>query len=81
LDADWALRVLQKEDPTCFYLTEAVKDGAQARFNTAGLEHLHFVVAQAMPELISLHPRLRDALARASSTGSRINPVPRGSSS
>jgi len=81
LDADWSLRVLQKDDATCFYLTEAVKDGAEARFQAAGLEHLYLGVTEALPAIVAIHPRVRDALVRSARSGSRMDPVPRGAGS
>jgi hypothetical protein len=78
---DWAIRVLQKSDSTCFYLTEAVKDGAEARFEAAGLQHLYSLVTEALPAVAALHPRVRDALVRAGTSGSRMDPVARGASS
>ena len=65
-------RTLLKEDPTCFYLTESVKDGAETRFKGAGLEWLYKKVVRATPHLISRYPRICSALKRARLYGSRI---------
>jgi len=81
MDNDWPIRVLEKSDPTCFYLTEAVKDGAEKRFGAAGLQDLYSLVSEVGPAIANLHPRVRDGLARARYTGSRMEPVPRGASS
>ncbi len=66
-------RVLLKEDPTCFYLTESVKDGAETRFKGAGLEWLYKKVVRATPHLISRYPRICDALKRAMHSSSRMD--------
>ncbi len=66
-------RTLLKEDPTCFYLTESVKDGAETRFKGAGLESLYKRVVMATPHLISRYPRICSALKRAMHSSSRMD--------
>ena len=65
-------RTLLKEDPTCFYLTESVKDGAETRFKGSGLGWLYKKVVRATPHLISRYPRICSALKRAKQSGSRM---------
>ena len=65
-------RVLLKEDPTCTYLTESVKDGAETRFKGAGLGWLYEQLVRATPHLIASYPRICSALKRAKQSGSRM---------
>lgn len=80
LDDSWQTRVMLSEDPTCFYLTEAVKADAEANFGGRGLADLYRLMADIIPAISSRHPRIRRALARAKLTGSRMNRVIPGKS-
>jgi hypothetical protein len=72
LDPDWRKRVLLREDPTCFYLTESVKHGAESVFQGAGLGELYEVIVRVTPDITARHPRIQKALERAKLTGSRM---------
>jgi hypothetical protein len=77
LDADWQKRVLHSDDPTCFLLTESVKDNSKEAFEHAGAAELYKVVVRDTHNIIAKHPRIRIALERAKLTGSRMtNRVP-----
>lgn len=73
LDAKWANRSIQSEDAICFYLSEAVKDGAAVRFEGAGLGEMFRQVTKVLPELVSSSGRIRRTLERASLNGSRMD--------
>ena len=72
IDLAWAHRFNHKEDPTCFYLSESVKDGSQALFQGAGLGELYEVMHRVTPAIAKQHPRIKRALERAQQTGSRM---------
>ena len=72
LDAEWHKRVLLGADPTCFYLTESVKEGAETVFEEAGLEALYRLMMLANLPIISRHARLQKALNRAKLNGFRM---------
>lgn len=65
LDADRHKRVLLNVDPTCYYLTESVKHGAEAIFQRAGLKELFVVIVRATPDITARYARIRRALERA----------------
>ena len=72
VDLEWNKRSTHEADPTCFYLSEAVKDGSQAQFEGAGLRELYGVIHRQAPEIKTCHPRIKRALERAALTGSRM---------
>lgn len=72
LDPDWRTRVLFSEDPTCFYLTESVKHGAEIVFQGAGLRELYEVIVRLTPDITARHARIRKALERAKLNGFRM---------
>ncbi|HUW76534.1 MAG TPA: hypothetical protein VMV70_07605 [Gallionella sp.] len=72
LDADWRKRILLSDDPTCFFLTESVKHGAETVFEGAGLKELHSAMAVACPSITARHSRIQKALERAKLSGSRM---------
>ena len=73
LDSEWRKRSMHSEDACCFYLTELVKDGAQTRFQGAGLGELYEVCTLALPKMIERHARIRRVLTRAALNGSRMD--------
>lgn len=73
LDSEWEKRSLHSEDASCFYLTELVKDGAQTRFQGAGLGELFEACTLTLPKITERHARLRRALERSASKGSRMD--------
>lgn len=76
LDTDWADRSMQSEDAVCFYLSEAVKDGAAARFEGAGLGQIFHQVTTVLPELASSSGRIPRTIERAQANGSRMGRFP-----
>jgi hypothetical protein len=76
IDRDWQRRVLLIVEPTCFYLTESVKDDAESVFNSAGLGKLYEVILRATPEITTRHARIRKALARSKMNGFRMTKPP-----
>lgn len=60
------------EDPTCFYMTESVKDGARTVFERAGLGGLFNILVLVRPSISFSYPRIRRSLERAELTGSRM---------
>jgi hypothetical protein len=73
LDRDWRKRVHAPGERVCFYMTEAVKDAAQARFSTGGQGDMYREVSEALPEICARHPEIARAVERAKLTGSRID--------
>jgi hypothetical protein len=72
LDPSWQRRVLHRDDPTCFYLTESVKLGAEANFEARGLGALYQAMVEATPGIRSRHRRIEKALDRAKNSGSKL---------
>jgi hypothetical protein len=64
---------MQPEDAVCFYLSEAVKDGAEARFEGEGLGQIFRQVTEVLPELASSCRRIARTLERARLSGSRMD--------
>jgi len=73
LYSPWAKRTMQSDDPVCFYLSESVKGGAEARFERAGLGEMFRRVAEMSPELVASSARIARALTRARLSGSRMD--------
>lgn len=73
LDPDWRKRVHAPSERVCFYLTEAAKEGAQARFGCGGLDDLYRQVSEVMPAICTRHPAIAYTVERAKLTGSRID--------
>jgi len=76
LDAEWRKRVLLSDDPTCFYLTESVKQDAEAVFQGAGLKELYAALVRVSQHITARHPRIRRALERSKPTGFRMTRPP-----
>jgi hypothetical protein len=76
LDLDWQKRVLLNEDPTCFYLTESVKHGAENVVEGAGLENLYEAMVRAYLPITAWHARIRKALERSKLSGFRMTRLP-----
>ena len=60
------------DDSVCFYLAEAVKQGAEAVFRGRGLGELFRVVSEHVQPMSSRWGRIRRALERAKTSGSRL---------
>lgn len=72
LDRDWRKRVMLEEDSVCFYLSEAVKDEAEAVFDRRGLGEIFRVVSDCIRPMSERWSRVRRALERAKLSGSRL---------
>ena len=72
LDKDWQKRSFQNHEPVCFYLIEAVKDGAEGRFRMAGKGEMYAVVSEVLEPISLRWTRIKNALERAKTTGSRM---------
>jgi len=72
LDHDWRLRVSFRQDPTCLYLLEAVKEGAAGRFRGAGREEMYRTCLSFIEEALPRCAPLKRALDRARKTGARL---------
>jgi hypothetical protein len=69
---EWAKCSMQSDESVCFYLSEYVKDGAEARFQAAGLNHIHRRIGEVLPEIVDAYGRIRRALDRSAVTGARM---------
>ncbi len=72
LDSGWRKITLNREDSTCFYLSESVKHDAEAIFRERGLGDLFEVMSRLTPTIRARHRRIDAALMRASKSGSRM---------
>ena len=72
LDPDWSKRALLNDDPVCYYMTEAVKKDAEAVFQRAGKGELFAVVSASIPLMSARWSRVRRALERSKTKGSRM---------
>lgn len=72
LDPDLFKRVMHDGDAVCHYLIEAVKADAEANFRGRGRIELFEVVSKLIPAMSSRWGRIRHALARAKTSGSRM---------
>lgn len=75
LDPQWAQRVMHRSDPSCLFLSEAVKEGAEERFRMSSNEVMFQRIAEVLPSMIASVEPLKKRLARAAVTGSRWDRV------
>jgi hypothetical protein len=68
---------MTREDSVCFYLTESVKDGAEARFKGVPDEGIYACARSSLPEMVAASNTLKKRLERASKTGSRLDAIRR----
>lgn len=73
LDPDWEKRKMIKEDRVCFYLSEASKPGADARFENRKDKAIYLVACSRMPFMKKRNKMLGKRLERASLTGTQIS--------
>lgn len=73
LDAQSYKSTMTRYDPTCSYMLEAVKRGAEARFKERGLEYLFAQVVDAIPAFCDRYGRIRRSLERAMLSGSKMS--------
>jgi len=72
LDIQSHRSTMTRHDPTCSYMLEAVKRGAEARFKERGLESLFVQVVDAIPAFCYRYGRIRRSLERAMLSGSKM---------
>jgi hypothetical protein len=72
LDKDWHLRGFLREDATCFYLLESVKEGAGTHFEGAQLGILYERILNVREEIASTHKRIGRKLISAAKSASRM---------
>jgi len=75
LDPEYEKRVHQDGERVCYYMLQAVKPGAAARFLGGPTETLFNAAAKVVAQRESLGRPLRKALDRASKQGRRIVPI------
>jgi len=75
LDPDVFKRPMRDDEPVCYYLTEAVKIDAEAIFRRRGRAELFTAVSKLIPSLSARWGRIRRALERARTKGSRMATV------
>lgn len=61
-----------KGERVCLLLTESVKVNAKANFEGAGLGHMYERIQTLAPAIVARWHPIRDALERASKTGSKL---------
>ena len=72
LDPDWRQRTQVKGDRACFYLTEAVKDGAAALFGPRADGDIHAAAVKVLSEQQAFDGDLKRRLRDAAGSGSQI---------
>lgn len=77
LDAQWKIRSMTPGDSICFYLSEGVKAGAEARFDGVSDEGIFNQARVALPEMIASSNTLKRRLERAAKNGSRVDAIKR----
>ena len=73
LDKDWMIRAFHKNDATCFYLLEFVKEGAKARFYTAKLGDIYEEIISVRDPICERVGRIKDKLQSAKNNKTRMN--------
>ena len=73
LDSDWRRRTVTNRDPTCFYMLEAVKQGAEKRFEGRPDRGIYSKAVEMLSDRESIGASCRHALTRAARTGSTID--------
>lgn len=77
LDPLWRKRVHVKGDAVCFFLREAVKPGAQPRFEQSTPEGMHEEVVAALPDICAAHPVIGYEVERSKTKGSLLDKAAR----
>lgn len=72
LDKDWRQRGCLREDATCFYLLESVKEGARTHFEAAQLGVLYERICEVREDIASAHKRIGRKLISAAKSASRM---------
>jgi hypothetical protein len=76
LDPDYLERTFSSADAVCFYLSEAVKDAAQATFQRWGLGELFKVIAEAVTPISTRWTTIAARLGKARTSASRMKRIP-----
>ena len=72
IDPDWKLRSHLPGERVCFYLSEYVKPGAEARFQGCTPRELYRAIQSTVAPISLRYAPIKKALDRAKSTGSRM---------
>jgi len=75
MDAEWSLRRFSSEDAVCFYMSEAVKDAAQATFQRCGAGELFKVIAGAVAVISARWATIAARLNKSRTSASRMGRV------
>lgn len=70
---DWQKHRMLDDEATCYFASESVKDGAEVRFDAAGLGDLHAALVTVLPQVMERCPRIRRTVERAALSGSRMD--------
>jgi hypothetical protein len=73
LDPDWQLRKHLPGDPVCGLAQEVVKDGSEARLSSNVSGETLAEVLRVLPEMTSRWGRIKSAVERAKTSGSRMD--------
>lgn len=76
LDPDWKKRSMAKDERVCFYLREAVKEGAQQRFSGGIAEEIYRQAVSLLPQMVIHVNYLQKRLQKAQETGSKMGHFP-----
>jgi hypothetical protein len=72
LDAGLARRNHVQGERICFYLTEAVKKGAAARFKARAIEDIYLAAVKMLSEAVGLVSDVQKKLRDAAKSGSQM---------
>lgn len=72
LDKEWRKRIHQREDSTCYYMIESVKDNAKTNFEGALLGELYQVIVTVRDDISKHFKRIGKKLEAAAKTPSRM---------
>lgn len=75
LDPGVFKRTMRDDEPVCYYLSEAVKNDAEAIFRRRGRAELFAEVSRLIPAMCARWGRVKRALERAKTKGSRMATV------
>jgi hypothetical protein len=75
MDEQRAKRVIHRDDPVCFYLSEVAKPGAKERISMGHSKAMYEVASRVYLELANTTCPIKKSLERAKSTPSRIREV------
>lgn len=72
LDGNWRKVRHIKGERICNYLTDSVKNGAEALFRGAGIGELFDLIQDVMPDILEVHAPIRRSVERAKQTCYRL---------